>query len=216
MKKSDLLKKIESLKDDEEVNDSLAGTDIEEGFKKAGKDEALTLDNFKEKAKTDKDFKSYIDSMNDSYHAKALKTMKEKGTWENEFGDVLKTKFPNLITDPKEKEMLDLKKQLEDMKVEQSKQALLKEALKYAGEKKLPNNFVEKFLGEDLDATKANLDVFATDWSKALQSAVESKIKDTSYTPPGAGGDDKSSIGSSFAKQRNEQSTEINDPWSSK
>lgn len=214
MKKSDLLKKIETLKDEEEVNDLLKGTDIEELFKKAGKDEALTLDNFKNKVKEDKDFKSYIDSINDGYHAKALKTMKEKGTWENEFGDVLKTKFPNLITDPKEKEMLDLKKQLEDMKAEQSKQALLKDALKYAGEKKLPTAFVEKFLGEDLDTTKANLDGFATDWSKAIQSAVESKIKDTSYTPPGSGGDDKTSIGSSFAKQRNETNTQITDPWS--
>lgn len=210
MKKSDLLKKIENLKDDDEVNDSLAGTDIEEGFKKAG----LTLDNFKSKVKEDKDFKSYIDSLNDSHHAKAMKTMKEKGTWENEFAVELKTKFPNLITDPKEKEMLELKKQLDDMKAEQSKQALLKEALKYAGEKKLPGNFVEKFLGDDLDSTKANLDGFADDWSKALQSAVESKIKDTSYTPPGGGGSEKTSIGSSFAKQRNENSKEINDPWS--
>lgn len=210
MKKSDLLKKIENLKDDDEVNDLLAGTDIEEGFKKAG----LTLDNFKSKVKEDKDFKSYIDSLNDSHHAKAMKTMKEKGTWENEFAVELKTKFPNLITDPKEKEMLELKKQLDDMKAEQSKQALLKEALKYAGEKKLPGNFVEKFLGDDLDSTKANLDGFADDWSKALQSAVESKIKDTSYTPPGGGGSEKTSIGSSFAKQRNENSKEINDPWS--
>ena len=215
MKKADLVKLIENLKDDEDINEVLKGTDVEETFKKLGQDEGLTLENFKTKVKSDKDFKSYIDSINDSYHAKAIKTMKEKGSWEGEFADVLKAKYPNLITDPKEKEMIDLKKELEDMKAEQARTLLLKDAVKYAGEKKVPSDFVEKFLGDDLDSTKANLDAFSEQWSKALQTAVESKIKDSSYTPPG-GDDGKLSVGASFAQKANKSNIDINDPWSVK
>lgn len=216
MKKSDLLKKIENLKDNEEVNDLLKGTDIEEGFKKAGQEEGLTLDNFKTKVKSDKDFKSYIDSMNDSYHAKALKTMKEKGTWENEFSVELKSKFPDLVTDPKDKQLLEMQKKVEAMEAKEAKAELLKEALKYAGEKKLPNDFVERFLGEDLESTKGNLDGFAEQWSKAIETAVDAKFKSSSYTPPGGEGG-KLSIGASLAKQQNDsKKSNIVDPWSSK
>lgn len=209
MKKSDLLKKIENLKDDDEVNDLLAGTDIEEGFKKAG----LTLDNFKSKVKEDKDFKSYIDSLNDSHHAKAIKTMKEKGTWENEFNDVLKTKYPDLIKDPKDKQMLEMQKKIEKMEAKEKRTELLKEALKYAKEKNIPDDFVEKFLGDDIDSTKTNLDGFAEEWTKRITETVESKLKNNSYTPPG-GSDGNTSIGSILAKQRNTARPIKNDPWS--
>ena len=43
MKKSELLKLIQSAKDDEDINSLLGGTDIEETFKASG----LTLEAFK-------------------------------------------------------------------------------------------------------------------------------------------------------------------------
>lgn len=101
MLKKDLLKKIENAKDDEDINSLLAGTDIEEAFK----GEEPTLDVFKGKIKSDKAFQQFMDSERDTYHAKALKTMKEKGTWENEFSDVMKEKYPELIKDPVQLEL---------------------------------------------------------------------------------------------------------------
>lgn len=210
MKKSDLLKLVEKLNDEEEVNELLVGTDIQESFKNG----VLTLDNFKDKLK-EKEFKSYIDSLNDTYHSKAVKTMKEKGTWETEFGDVLKSKYPDLVKDPIQIELMTEKKAREDLEAKLAKKDLLEQALKYANEKQLPVDFVEKFLGEDLDTTKSNLDGFSEGWSKALEGAIESKLKSNSYIP---GGNDpngnKVSIGASFAQQRNNTKASGQDPWS--
>ena len=194
MKKADLVKLIENLTDEQDVNDVLKDTDIVLS--------SLTLDKFKSKIKDDKDFKSYIDSLNDSHHAKAIKTMKEKGSWEVEFGDVLKTKYPNLVTDPKDKELLEMKQKIEQMQRDVARRDLLKDALEYASEKKIPTKFVERFLGDDLDSTKANLDGFATDWSKEIESAVDAKFKGNSYIPGGGGNEgDIESLGSRLAKQ---------------
>lgn len=196
MKKSELLKLLENLTDEQDVNDTLKDTDIVTT--------AINLDKFKSKIKEDKDFKSYIDSLNDSHHAKALKTMKEKGTWETEFSTELKTKFPELITDPKDKKLFEMEKKLAAMEEKEVRSELLKNALSYANEKKLPSFFVERLLGDDLDSTKANLDGFAETWSKALESAVDSKFKNNSYVPGGEGGSasgNDNSLGARLAKQ---------------
>ncbi|MGL5765176.1 MAG: DUF4355 domain-containing protein [Sarcina sp.] len=178
MKKSDLLKLLENFTDEQDVNDALKDTDIVST--------AISIDSFKSKVKGDKDFKSYIDSLNDSHHAKAIKTMKEKGTWESEFSNELKIKFPDLVTDPKDKKLLEMEQKLVAMEEKEVKSNMLKDALTYANEKNLPSSFVERFLGDDLDSTKANLDGLADTWSKALEHAVDSKFKNNNY-PPGGG-----------------------------
>lgn len=209
MKKSELLKKIEAAKDDEDINNLLKGTDIEETFK----GEEPTLDVFKGKIKSDKVFQQFMDSEKDTYHTKAMKTLKEKGTWETEFGDVLKEKYPDLVKDPKDKEMLEMKNKIAQMEKEAARKDLLADAMKYAAEKKLPSGFVERFLGDDMEATKTNLDGFADAWSKGLESAVNEKMKGSSYIP-GTGDDGKPiSIGSSLAAQANKTSSATSDPW---
>lgn len=206
MNKSELLKLIEKLNDEQDVNETLKDTDIVST--------ALNLDNFKSKMKEDKDFKSYMDSLNDKHLSKAISTMKEKGTWETEFNDVLKTKYPNLVTDPKEIELLNMKKKIEDMEREASRRELINDAIKYASEKKIPPAFVEKFLGDDLDTTKSNLNEFAENWSKAMESEINNKIKSSSYVPGGNHGGETVSIGASFAQQRNNSKSNGQDPWS--
>lgn len=209
MLKKDLLEKIKNAKDDEDVNSLLTGTDIEEQFKGP----EPTLDIFKGKIKSDKVFQQFMDSERDTYHTKAMKTLKEKGTWETEFSDVLTQKYPDLITDPTQKKLLELEKQLADEKAANAKKDLLAEAMKYATEKKLPTGFVERFLGDDLEATKTNLDGFADAWSKGLESVVNEKMKGSSYVP-GTGDDGKPiSIGSLIAKQTNSKSNAPSDPW---
>ena len=211
MKKTELLKLIEKTKDDEDVNSLLSGTDIEDTFKASG----LTLDAFKEKLKTDKDFKAYVESENDKYHNKALKTWKENNL-EKELEPFIQTKYPDLVTDPAKKEALEAKKEIEKLKAEMAKKDLLNEAIKYATEKKLPTGFVDKFLAEDLDKTKGNLDTFATEWSKGLETMVNEKMKQSSYVP-GNGTDGKPiSIGASIAAQNNSAKSAPSDPWASK
>lgn len=210
MLKKDLLEKIKNAKDEEDINSLLAGTDIEEQFKGP----EPTLDIFKQKIKADKVFQQFMDSERDTYHSKALKTMKEKGTWESEFGDVLTQKYPDLVTDPTQKKLLDLEKQLAEEKAANAKKDLLAEAMKYANEKGIKLKSIDKYLGEDLDSTKANLDDLAEDWSKGLEAMVNEKMKANSYVP-GTGDDGKPiSIGASLAAEANKTSTAASDPWS--
>lgn len=211
MLKKDLLEKIKNAKDDEDINSILSGTDIEETFKASG----LTLDAFKGKLK-EKEFRAFLESENDKYFNKALGTWKENNL-EKELEPFIQQKYPDLVTDPAKKEAAEAKKEIEKLKAEMARKDLLTEAIKYATEKKLPSGFVEKFLGEDLDSTKANLDGFADAWSKGLESAVNEKIKGSSYVPGGSNPDgSKISIGAAIAQQNNKSSVAASDPWASK
>lgn len=211
MKKSELLKKIENAKDEEDINELLKGTDIEETFK----GEEPTLDVFKGKIKSDKDFKSFIESENDKYHNKALKTWKENNL-EKELEPFIKEKYPELITDPTQKKLLELEKQLADEKAANARKDLLTDAIKYANEKGIKLSSIDKFLGEDLDSTKANLDALAEDWSKGIESVVEQKMKSNSYIPGMGGEGDKTSIGASLAAKANASKSAPSDPWATK
>ncbi|NFE85871.1 DUF4355 domain-containing protein [Clostridium botulinum] len=212
MIKSELLKKIEKAKDDEDINSLLAGTDIEETFK----GEEPTLDVFKGKIKSDKAFQQFMDKERDTHYSKAIKTMKEKGTWENEFSNELHTKYPDLITDPTQKELIQLKADLEKERAANVRKDLLTEAVKYANEKGIKLNAIDKFLGDDLDSTKANLDTLAEDWSKGIEAVVEQKMKVNSYIPGVSGEGDQVSIGASIAAKANSTSSVPSDPWATK
>lgn len=212
MLKKDLLKKIENAKDDEDINSLLVGTDIEEAFK----GDEPTLDVFKGKIKSDKVFQQFMDSERNTYYAKALKTMKEKGTWENEFSDVMKEKYPELIKDPVQLELAKERKAREELEAKFARKDLLTEAVKYANEKGIKLKAIDKFLGDDLDSTKANLDDLAEDWSKGIESVVEQKMKSNSYIPGMGGEGDKTSIGAALAAKANASKLAPSDPWATK
>lgn len=210
MKKSELLKLIQSAKDDEDINSLLGGTDIEETFKASG----LTLEAFKGKLK-DKDFKAFLESENDKYFTKALNTWKENNL-EKELEPFVKQKYPELIQDPMAKKLAELEKQLADEKAANARKDLLNQALSYATDKKIPKSIVEKCLDEDFDKTKEVIDAIATDWSKGLEAIATEKLKGGSYVP-GKGTDGKDlSIGAAIAAQLNSTTSAPSDPWASK
>ena len=184
MLKKDLLKLIEKATDDQDIDELVKDSDLAKSLKES----ELTLEAFKEKMKNDKDFKAYMESENDKYHNKALKTWKEN----------------------------NLEKQLADEKAANARKDLLAEAMKYAKDKKLPASVVEKCLGEDFDKTKEVIDSIAEDWSKGLEAIVTEKMKQSSYVP-GNGSDGKPiSIGASIAAQNNSRSSAPSNPWGDK
>ena len=191
MKKSELLKLIEKLGEEDVVNDLLLGTDVEEGIKSS----ALTLENFKTKA-SDKDFKGYIDSLNDKHVNSVLKTMKENGSWETQFKDVLETKYPDLfkIEDPVVKQLREEMDQIKKENAEKDKQLArensIKEARAYAEEKKYPTELLDFFVGEDTDTSKSNLDKMNNVISSIVQKALQTDMKNNEFTPGGKGGSD--------------------------
>lgn len=206
MKKSELLEKIKNAKDDEDINSLLAGTDIEDEFKTEP-----TLDLFKTKLK-EKEFKAFIESENDKHFNKALATWKENNL-EKELEPLIQKKYPDLVTDPTQKKLLELEKELEKERQANARKDLLTDAIRYATEKNIPTSIVEKLLEEDLDKTKSTIDTFSESYSKSLEKLVDERLQSSSYTPPGNDGG-KISIGASFAQQQNNNKTAVNDPWS--
>lgn len=211
MLKKDLLEKIKNAKDDEDINSLLTGTDIEDQFAAAG----LTLEAVKSKFKTDKDFKTFIESEKINHFNKTLDTWKKENL-EKELEPFIQEKYPDLVTDPVQKELSALKKQLADEKAANARKDLLSEAIKYAADKKLPASIVEKCLGEDLETTKTLIDGIATDWASGLEAIATEKMKASSYVP-GKGSDGKPiSIGSLIAQQTNSKTSTPSNPWEDK
>lgn len=211
MKKNQLLELIKNAQEDEDINSLLVGTDIENEFKSS----ALTLNAFKEKMKTNKEFKAFMDSENDKYHAKALKTWQDNNL-EKALEPFIKEKYPELITDPTQKELLELKKQLADERAANARKDLLSQIMKYAKDTNLPASIIEKCLDEDFDKTKEIIDSIADDWSKGLEAIATEKIKSNSYVP-GKGSDGKPmSIGASIAAKNNQNKSSGLNPWAPK
>ena len=210
MLKKELLKLIENVDDEGSVDEVLSGSN----FAKSLLESVLTLNAFKEKIKTNKEFKAFLDSENDKYYSKALKTWKENNL-EKELEPFIKDKYPELITDPTQKELIELKKELEKERKANERKDLLAEAMKYAADKKLPNSIIEKCLGEDFEATKIVIDSIADDWSKGLEAISIEKMKSNSYIP-GKGSDGQPiSIGASLAAKANGTKI-VSDPWANK
>lgn len=191
MKKSELLKLIENLGEEDSVNDLLLGTDVEEQIMSS----ALTLDNFKAKA-SDKEFKAYIDSLNDKHLNSVIKTMKENGTWENQFKDVLETKYPDLfkIEDPIVKQLREEMDQIKREKAESDKQLartkLAKEAKGYLKEQykdfnfDIPDAILERCLAEDFDSTKGVVDGLVGFMTETLKADRASYYNNNNPQPP--------------------------------
>lgn len=211
MKKNQLLELIKNAQEDEDINSLLVGTDIENEFKFS----ALTLNAFKEKIKNDKDFRAFMDSENDKYHAKALKTWQDNNL-EKALEPFIKEKYPELITDPTQKELMELKKQLADERAANARKDLLNQVMKHYKDTNLPASVIEKCLEEDFDKTKEVIDSIADDWSKGLETIATEKMKSNSYVP-GKGSDGKPmSIGASIAAQNNSKSSAPSNPWGDK
>lgn len=211
MLKKELLKLIEKAGDDDNIDSLLENSDLAKSLQASG----LTLEAFKEKIKNDKDFKAFIDSENDKYYSKALKTWRENNL-EKELEPFIKEKYPDLVTDPVQKKVLELEKELEKEREANARKDLLAQAMKYAKDKKIPASFIERCLEEDFDKTKEVIDSLDTDWSKGLEAIATEKMKSNSYVP-GKGSDGKPmSIGASIAAQNNSKSSGPSNPWGDK
>lgn len=200
MKKSELMALLNNVNDEDSIDEILQGTDLVKEFIKNG----LTLEAFKGKLK-EKEFKDFINGEGGKDFEKRLKEWK-KNNLEKELEPFIQEKYPDLITDPTQKKILELEKKLADEQKANARKDLITEAIKYANEKKIPSNLVENFLGEDLEKTKANLDSFIETINPWVSEQVDERLGASSWIPGGNGGNATSNLGSEAAKRRNEKS----------
>ncbi|MCD3211811.1 DUF4355 domain-containing protein [Clostridium botulinum C/D] len=181
MLKKELLKLVENMKEDEDVDDVLGESEL--GHKFGG------LDVLKNKIESDTEFKSFIDSIKDQ-HLDSWKSNNLKKI----IDDKVKELYPE--EDPKDTELTKLKLEMENMKKEKIKEQLTNKALKIATEKGLPADLVDFFIGQDEENTNKNLETLEKVFTEKLESTVKERLKDNSYTPPA--GDDDSQGGLDF------------------
>ncbi|MDU6336080.1 DUF4355 domain-containing protein [Clostridium sporogenes] len=178
MLKKDLLELIKNVEDDKEVDEILKGTDFAKSM--------LSLDNFKNLVATDKDFKSFMDSLKDQHLNKGLETWKQNNL-QSLIDEKIKELYPE--EDPKDNELKKLQQQMEDMKKEKIKEQLTNKALKKMTDEGLPTDLVDFLVGVDEDSTVKNIDLFKEKFTDKLETTVKERLKDNSYTPPSGGSD---------------------------
>ncbi|MGU8581074.1 DUF4355 domain-containing protein [Clostridium perfringens] len=209
MKKSELIKLLANVNDEDSIDEILQGTDLVKEFIKNG----LTLEAFKGKLK-EKEFKDFINGEGGKDFEKRLKEWK-KNNLEKELEPFIQEKYPDLITDPTQKKILELEKKLADEQKANARKDLITEAIKYANEKKIPSNLVENFLGEDLEKTKENLDGFIETINPWISNQVDKRLGASSWVPGGTGSAGSSkSLGEQLAEEANNSGkAEGPNPW---
>jgi hypothetical protein len=209
MKKSEFINLFADLADDADIDETLASTELVKGFINKG----LTLDAFKSKLK-EKDFKAFLEGEGGKDFEKRLKEWK-KNNLEKELEPFIQEKYPDLITDPTQKKILELEKKLADEQKANARKDLITEAIKYATEKKIPTSLVENFLGEDLEKTKVNLDSFVESINPWVQEQVDERLGASSWVPGGNGNSGAAkSLGAQLAEELNNSGkAEGPNPW---
>lgn len=183
MTKAELLALLKDVEDDNsEVDEILKGTDFAKSM--------LNIDNFKSLISTDKDFRSFMDSERDKYHAKALDTWKS-----NHLQKLVDEKVKELYPEKDEKdiELQKLNQKIAEMEARANREKLRNIALKTASEKKLPSDLIDYFIGQDEESTLSNLEKLEKTLSTHVEGRVKETLKDESYQPPKGGGSTKSS-----------------------
>ena len=144
---------------------------------------------------------SYLDSQEgvkllqprlDSHFSKGLQTWKDNNLSKLIDEEVAKR---NPGETPEQKEIRELKAQLEQDKAERLKEKLTNVAMKKADELGLPLDLVQHFIGADEDSTNSNLENFNSAFQTALQTQVNSKFKQNGRDVKNYG-DDKQEISS--------------------
>ncbi|AUN11576.1 DUF4355 domain-containing protein [Clostridium botulinum] len=178
MLKSELLKLIENIEDNSSIDEVLQGTDFAKSM--------LGLDKFKELVATNKDFKSFLDSEKDKHSSKSLETWKANNI-EKLINEEIRKRNPQ--KDEKDIALEELQRKIEAMEKEKQYEKLKNVALKQATEKKLPNELVDYFIGQDEETTINNLTKLEEIFNSKLETVVQERLKGSSYTPPKGGGE---------------------------
>lgn len=188
MLKSELLELVKDIDDN---------TDIDEVVSKS----YLTLDNFKSKL-DESEFKSFLDSQKDKHSSKAIATalenFKAKDMQKLIDAEVLKRTGDNET--PEQKQIRELQQQFEALQKEKTHAEMVSKYKDVLNEKKIPSQLVDFLLADDEDITNANIDIFENSMKTFIDSKVEERMKDTSYTPPENKGDTKAITKEEFLK----------------
>jgi hypothetical protein len=185
--KTELLKLIEGLGDEDNVLEALKENEDIKGFAKSLNDiNNISSEDFKQLLANNKEIKGYYTSEVDSRISKAV---------ENHDKKFMNEKFPTLLENaikersnegktPEQLKLEELQQQLDNMQKEKSRAELSSKYTKVLGEKGLSTDLIDFVLANDDDITTANIDKIGGIINACVQSGVKAKFSDNSYVPP--------------------------------
>lgn len=179
MLKSELLKLIEEVGDNDSVLETLKGI---EGLTNSSIDYSkLTVEEYKTILENNKEIKGYQTSLIDSAVSKGVESFKTK-KMPQYIEDEIK-KRDNSTKTPEQIELEELKKQIDNMQKEKARAELSSKYTKVLNEKKLPVEFIDFILSDNEEVIESNIGKIETILTKAVSDGVTSKLGN-GYTPP--------------------------------
>ncbi|EES50360.1 DUF4355 domain-containing protein [Clostridium botulinum] len=179
MKKTDLLKLIESIADDGDINESLLGHEEFKGLKDLSKLGADDINGIL----TGEVGKAYLTSHDDSVRSKAVETFKT-GKMQEEIKKAIEA-ATNKKKTPEQEELEKLKKQFEDSQAELTKERTMSTLSKTLKEKNLPIELANFAYGDGKEETYTkNIETLQGILNNAVDSGVKAKLGTSSYIPP--------------------------------
>lgn len=182
MKKSDLLKLIETIADDGDINEVILGADE---FKELGKVDLskLSTDEFKNLLTTNEAIKGYMTSRDDSIRSSAVETFKSGKM--KELIDKAVEEAKNGKKTPEQERIEELEKQFAESQAQIQRQNTINKYTGVLKEKGLPTELVDFVYGDGKEETiDKNIETLGTVFNSAIDSGVKSKLGTSSYVPP--------------------------------
>lgn len=181
MKKSELLKLIETIADDGDINEVILGADE---FKELGKVDLskLSTDEFKNLLTTNEAIKGYMTSRDDSIRSSAVETFKSGKMKELINKAVEEAK--NGKKTPEQERIEELEKQFAESQAQIQRQNTINKYTGILKEKGLPTELVDFVYGDGKEETiDKNIETLGTVFTSAIDSGVKSKLGTSSYVP---------------------------------
>lgn len=192
MKKPDLLALVESITDDQDINEVILGHDE---FKDLGKVDLtkLSTEDFNKIITENPAISGYYKSNIDSAIGKAITTHDEKFN---------KEKLPKIIEEelkkkanegktPEQIELQEIKDKLAKMEADKIKAEMIAKYQSVLAEKKMPSQLINFILANDEETIDANITLFEQIIQPLVDEKVREKLGESSYTPPDGGGTPK-------------------------
>lgn len=180
MKKNEIIEFLKDLADDADIDETVKGNEtLAKLFEKG-----LTMDDVKNFLDNSEDGKKYLQQYGDTRVTTGIDSWK-KNNLQKLIDDAVAKANPQ---ETEEQKMIrELREKFEQSEKDRTREALKNKALKVASDKKLPDELLEYFIGQDEETTLSNLElydkVFNGRISDGIQKGIEEKIKG-GYKPP--------------------------------
>ena len=179
MKKTDLIELLKDIADDGDINETLLKQDEFKSLKDLSKLTSGDITNIL----TGEVGKAYMTSHDDSVRSKAVETFKN-GKMQDEIKKAIE-ESKNETKSPEQIEIEKLKKQFEESQAELTKERNTAKYSKVLKDKGLPTELVNFVYGDGTEeVVNKNIDTISKIIKGAVDSKVNAKMGQGSYTPP--------------------------------